>query len=193
MTRINPAVPLAEDELAELDPAKRVELKLGGIWAHRPEAAEAWAAFRATLVETGSLSPRLVELVRLRIAFHNQCRTCMAARLEPELVSEDDVCSLERPQEAADLDDRERAALRFAELFATDHLRIDDAVLDDLRRVFSEGEIVELGIHCARMVGFGRLAATFGVYEDLPARFQGPPGEQCTPWGGEVLAGSPVG
>ena len=33
--------------------------------------------------------------------------------------------------------------------------------------------ICELGVPCARMVGFGRLAAVLSVYDDLP----GPPGE----------------
>src|SRR5262249_37674164 len=123
-----------------------------------------------------------------RIAFHNQCRSCMAVRYEPELVAESLVCSLERPDEADDLDEAERAALRFADLFATNHLAIDEAVLDELRRPFDEGELVELGIQCARMVGFGRLAAIFGVHEDLPDRFRVPADGPYTPWGGDVIA-----
>ncbi len=34
----------------------------------------------------------------------------------------------------------ERSALDFAELFATDHLAIDDAVYDELRQHFSEDD-----------------------------------------------------
>ena len=41
-----------------------------------------------------------------------------------------------------DLTPAERAALRFADLFATNHLAIDDAVYDDLRLHFTEGELV---------------------------------------------------
>jgi alkylhydroperoxidase family enzyme len=58
---------------------------------------------------------------------------------------------------------RERAALTFAELMATDHLKIDDAVFDELKRHFSEAEIVELGVATAMFVGFGRLNAVIGV------------------------------
>jgi AhpD family alkylhydroperoxidase len=175
---------------ADLEPSERVRLALDGIWAHRPEIANAWRAFGRTLAGSGTLAPRLVELVRLRIAFHNQCRSCMAVRYGPALedgLTEELVCSLERPAEANDLSDRERAALRYADLFATNHLAIDESVLDDLREHFDEGEVVELGIHCARMVGFGRLAATFGVHEDLPQRFRDPSPGPYTPWGGEVL------
>jgi alkylhydroperoxidase family enzyme len=106
----------------------------------------------------------------------------MAARYEPELVDESLVCSLEQPAQAADLTDAERAALHFADLFATDHLSIDDGTLDELRRYFDEGEIVELGMQCARCVGFGRLAAVCGVYEDLPDRFREESTLTYTPW-----------
>ena len=58
---------------------------------------------------------------------------------------------------------RERAALTFAELMATDHRRIDDAVFAELRRHFSEAEIVELGVCTALFVGLGRFNAVVGI------------------------------
>jgi hypothetical protein len=101
-------------------------------------------------------------------------------------VSEDLVCSLERPEEGVDLTPAERAALRFADLFATNHLAIDEAVYDDLRRYFSEGELVEIGLNCAIDVGVGRLAATWQVTDDLPDRFR-EADAVVTPWGGEAV------
>ncbi|MBM3679069.1 MAG: carboxymuconolactone decarboxylase family protein [Actinobacteria bacterium] len=190
MTRIATATALDETELAGLDAGDRLDRRLGGIWAHRPEAARAWRAFSRALAETGTLSPRLVELVRLRIAFHNQCRSCMAVRYEDGIaagVTEDLVCSLEQPEEAPDLTAAEKAALRYADRFATDHLAIDEALIAELRRHFSDGEIHELGMQCARMVGFGRLAATYAAWEDLPDRFREEHDGPHTPWGGDVL------
>lgn len=102
-----------------------------------------------------------------------------------EGVSEELVCSLERPMDAPDLTDAERAALRFADLFATDHLAIDDAVYDDLRQHFDEGELVDLGLLCAYCVGIGRLVATWRVTDDLPERFRGD--DIVTPWGPDAL------
>jgi alkylhydroperoxidase family enzyme len=57
----------------------------------------------------------------------------------------------------------ERAALRFAELMATDHHKVDDTVFDELRRHFSDAEIVDLGVHIALCVGLGRLNAVLGI------------------------------
>ncbi|BBX03535.1 hypothetical protein MMOR_44710 [Mycolicibacterium moriokaense] len=170
------------DDLGQGD---RINLGVASILGHRPEVAGALGALRAALTSTGTLSPRLVELVRLRIAFHNQCRSCMSVRYQSAIddgLTEDVVCSLQQPTEADDLTDAERSALRYADLFATDHLAIDDAVYDDLRTHFSEDELVELGVHCAYAVGMGRLAATWQVTDDVPDAFRSESGSTLAPW-----------
>ncbi len=188
MTRIAPAAPISPAELSSLSQFEQVGRLGGAVWAHRPEVSAAMVGVRSALRETGTLSPRLVELIRLRIAFHNQCRSCMAVRYAPDEVDEPAVCSLERPEDAPDLTEAERAALAFADLFATNHLAIDDAVFERLRRHFDEGQLLELSIQCAIDVGFGRMAATWHNVEALPASFQKAQGETVTPWGhGEVL------
>jgi AhpD family alkylhydroperoxidase len=190
MPRISPVTTPSAADAAHADPGERFEQTLGAIWAHRPEVAAAWKAFDSAIARTALLAPRLTELVRLRIAFHNQCRSCMAVRYEDGLadgLTEELVCALEHPGASDGLTEPERAAIRFADFFANDHLAIDDAELDALRRHFSEAEIVELVIQCARMLGFGRLAAVAGVYEDLPDRFQVEQDAPYTPWGGGVI------
>lgn len=182
--RIAPVLPDRVD-LDALGPTERLLARMRGIFAHRPRLAPAFTAFSATLHREAELPARLRELVRLRIAFHNQCRTCMSIRYaaaRDDGVTEDLVCSLERPSEAPDLSEPERAALRFADLFATDHLAIDDTVFADLRRHFDDGEIVELAMVSAHYVASGRLMAIMRVTEDLPddaARAEG----TVTPWG----------
>jgi alkylhydroperoxidase family enzyme len=57
-------------------------------------------------------------------------------RLSDDVVSEALVCSLERPYEAPDLTDAERVALRYADLFASDHLAIDETY-ESLRAHFT--------------------------------------------------------
>jgi len=93
-------------------------------------------------------------------------------------LTEDLVCSLEKPGGSDDLSPAERSALRFADLFATDHLSIDDTVYDDLRRHFPEDELVELGVHCAYAVGMGRLAATWDVTDEFRSTSDSP----VAPW-----------
>lgn len=176
-------------DLVAADERTPLELGLMRVHAHRPGHAKALAHFHAALWTDRLLPDRLLELVRLRIAFFNQCRTCMAVRYPDAIadgLTEELVCSLERPYEASDLTEAEQAAIRYGELLATDHLAIDDGVYDDLRRHFSEEEIVELGTIAAFCVGFGRLGATWNMIEELPDRFKD--GERATPWGGDAIA-----
>jgi AhpD family alkylhydroperoxidase len=184
MARIRP-VDLGVDP-ADLDQAMRVQLGVGGIISHRPEIAAGLGAVTEAINHNGTLPRRLIELIRLRIAFHNQCRSCMAIRYDEAVqdgVTEELVCSLERPAEADDLTDAERAALRFADLFAINHLAIDDAVYDELRQYFTEGELVEIGLNCAIDLGVGRLTATWDVTDDLDDAFRLSYDERATPWG----------
>jgi|SRR4051794_22442231 len=167
------------------DPFALTQEAARAVYARRPAVAAALDEVRAALRETGSLSPRLVELLRLRVAFHNQCRSCMALRYEPDLVDEDLVCSLERPAELPGLTDAEREALDFADRFATNHLSIDDAVRARLREHFDEGEIVELSMRCAMFVGFGRMAATLRLVDHLPESFR--ENGVVTPWGHDAV------
>jgi AhpD family alkylhydroperoxidase len=171
MTRIAPSEAFAAVPTTDLGQGDRINLGVAGIIGRLPAAAEALGGLTAALRSSGTLSPRLLELVRLRIAFFNQCRSCIAVRYQSAIddgLDEGAVCSLERPAEAENLSDAERAALRVAELFATDHLAIDDAVYDELRQHFTEDQLVELGLHCGIALGVGRLSATWDVSEDLP-------------------------
>ncbi|MDZ4802925.1 MAG: carboxymuconolactone decarboxylase family protein [Bryobacteraceae bacterium] len=152
--------------------------------AHIPEAAKAVAHLMMTVKTKRILPERLAELVRLRIAFHNQCRSCMAVRYAgaaADGVDQDLVCSLERPAEAKDLSDADKAAIDYADRFAINHLSIDEGVYDGLRRHFTEAEIVELGLWCAICSGLGRLNATWDMVEDLPSAYQDKSGP-IAPW-----------
>jgi AhpD family alkylhydroperoxidase len=182
MTRVEPSSVFADVPVVDLGQGDRINLGVAGIVSRMPQVAEALGALNAAL-RAGTLPPRLLELVRLRIAFHNQCRSCMSVRYQSAVddgLTEDAVCSLERPADAPDLTDAERAALKFADLFATNHLAIDEGVYDELRQHFSEDELVELGMHCAVALGVGRLTATWDVTGDVPDAFRAD--EQMTPW-----------
>lgn len=170
------------DELSSFD------LGVMRIYAQTPSIAKGIAALSAALKVDRLLPDRLVELVRLRVAFFNQCRSCMAIRYGDAIddgLTEGMVCSLERPEDASDLTEAERAAIRYGELMATDHLAVGDAMYDELRCHFTEEQIVELGVQVAFFVGFGRLAATWNMVEELPDRFQAE--GVLTPWGGDAI------
>jgi alkylhydroperoxidase family enzyme len=178
MSRISPTTPARYAPIFGADAPLRLQ-----IYAQAPEIAKAFIEFGERMREAAILPPRLIELVRLRIAFHNQCRTCMAVRYQYGIedgLTEDLVCSLEQPEEADDLTEAERAALAFADKLATDHHAIEDADFERLREHFSEPEAMELCFFAASYVGFGRMAMVLDMVEDLPQglRAEGP----IQPW-----------
>ncbi|MEL6876085.1 MAG: carboxymuconolactone decarboxylase family protein [Pseudomonadota bacterium] len=193
MSRIEKLPPEKWDPriVAAVKPEEATELEQGltRFFAHCPEQALGLMAFGGALKMNRSLPDRMVELVRLRIAFFNQCRSCMAIRYSDALddgLDEELVCSLEKPAESENLSDAEKIAIRYGELFARDHLAIDDKIHDQLREYFSEAQIVELGMTVAFFVGFGRLAATWKMVEELPAAFQDT-SQSIAPWGEEAI------
>jgi AhpD family alkylhydroperoxidase len=140
------------------------------VWGLQPRIAAALLDLKAVLGSL-SLSPRLLELVRLRVAFHNQCRSCMARRSADAIddgLTEELVCELERPEESDDLTERERSALEYADKLSTAHHAVDDALFARLREHFTEEEIVELGANIGFCLGFGRVAMSWDLVDDLP-------------------------
>jgi alkylhydroperoxidase family enzyme len=170
--------------LTHADGATPLEQGMTRVLAHSPEVAKAVVRFGGALLQSTRLPRRLIELVRLRIAFHNQCRSCMAIRYQSAIddgLTEGMVCSLEKPLDAPDLSDAEKAAVAYADISSTDHFSIDDRTFSNLRRFFSEAEIVELAAFIAYFIGFGRFAASMDMIEELPPAFQDKT-EKAAPW-----------
>jgi AhpD family alkylhydroperoxidase len=144
------------------------------VWARLPRLTATLLDLQSALAEL-SLEPRLTELVRLRVAYHNQCRSCMALR-SPDAVgdglTEALVCELVAPEDAQALTDRERAALAYADRLSIAHHEVDDALFARLREHFSELEILELGAHIGFCLGFGRVAMSWNLVDDLPEALQ---------------------
>jgi AhpD family alkylhydroperoxidase len=182
-----------DPELAELvDAGEKTPLELGTarIYGHVPDLAKGLIRFLGSVRAERALPPRLVELVRLRVAFHNQCRSCMAIRYQDGLddgVTEDLVCQLADPPGATDLTNEEKSAIAFADMLASNHLAIDDQTIDELREHFTEAEIVELGMNVAAFVGFGRLAMAWDMVDELPDEYRDRSGAVVTPWSGDPI------
>lgn len=52
---------------------------------------------------------------------------------------------------------RESLAVEYAERLAIDHHNVDDEFFSRLKQLFSEREILELGMMAGQYIGFGRL------------------------------------
>jgi alkylhydroperoxidase family enzyme len=61
------------------------------------------------------------------------------------------------------LTEAERVAVEYAELFATDHLSIDDDLLSRLMQHWSSPEILDMTVCIGRHMAFGRLTAVLAI------------------------------
>ena len=169
-----PLVPLA-DFPAPLDEAMRrgVETRMLSstvpvqVWAHRPQAALAWLALLDQFHNHGVLDGRLRELVRLRIASITQCQACQLAR-KSDRVDAQDLEALNCQRIDSDhFAPAERAALAYAELFATDAHAVGEGHFAALAEHFSTAETVELQMFCALMLAGGRMTLVQQAYQEV--------------------------
>jgi alkylhydroperoxidase family enzyme len=100
------------------------------------------------LFRNGVLDHPIKELCRLYVSRSVQCEYCGNQRSVKAATSgaliEDHVLDLLNFERSAQYDERQKAALAYAEAI-TWHLNTDDAFWDRLHRNFSEPELVELG------------------------------------------------
>ena len=131
------------------------------VWARRPAVALAWLGLMESLHNDSVLDERLRELVRLKIASITTCKACQLARKSDAVTEEDIACMA---TDSASFTPAERAALRYAELFAGDYLAIDDTDFLQLGDFFSTAQVVELGLYCALMLAGGRMTLVQQAY-----------------------------
>lgn len=58
---------------------------------------------------------------------------------------------------------REKAAVWYADVLAGEHTQSSEALFDELRRYFTEEEIIDLGFRITAFVGYGRLIRALGL------------------------------
>jgi hypothetical protein len=109
------------------------------------------------------LDGKLLELLRIRSAQLGGCEPCMGSR-KVEGATEEVVACLTTPSQRSELSARERLALEFLDLLATDHHKIGDDLYRRLAGHFTTAEIIELGSTCGHMIGTHRFLHTLDVF-----------------------------
>jgi uncharacterized peroxidase-related enzyme len=130
-----------------------------------PDMLRRFVPFYSPMVRKGVIEHRTKELVRINIAFHNQCKYCMATRygsgrragIDEPLV--DQISDYER----GSFTERERAALAYSDALVLDLPEISDAIVQRLRSAFTDAEILELTWAICLWIETGRLYAALGV------------------------------
>lgn len=143
---------------AEMDRCRREGTprpESSAVRAHVPPAFWAFANSWRDIFRNGVCEHALKELCRLYVSRTVQCEYCgnqRSIQAKAKGVIEDQVRDLLEFEKSAHYDERQKAALAYAEAI-TWRLETDDAFWDRLRRHFSEPELVELGCFIALTMG----------------------------------------
>jgi alkylhydroperoxidase family enzyme len=128
----------------------------------RSEAGRNWLRMWNELLNGGILPVPLKEMVRVLISTKHFCGYCSTVRSNVAIargLTEEKLIATMHFENSIQFDEREKAALRFATLFKESDDGIDsDQVYDDLKKHFSEEEIIELALLCAQTDGVGKFA-----------------------------------
>lgn len=117
------------------------------VMAHRPEIFATMQDHFAAVLNTGTVSTKLKELIIVRTSQVNETPYCLASHtiLARGLGwSDDQLANLEQWQHRDDFTPAEKAALRLAESVTRNANAVTDEQFAELRTFYNEGEIVEL-------------------------------------------------
>ena len=117
------------------------------VMAHRPEIFATMQAHFGAVLNTGTVSTKLKELIIVRTSQVNDTPYCLASHtiLARSLGwSDDQLAHLAEWPSRDDFTPAEKAALRLAETVTRDAHAVTNEQFAELRSFYSEGEIVEL-------------------------------------------------
>lgn len=138
------------------------------LWARRPRLFLA-VAFLYGMIDSrrSPIPPALRSLLTVRVSQINHCPFCVdinARTLLRRGVPEEKVLALAEWRTSPLFDERERAALAFAEAMTEGSGGVTDAEFAELRRHFDEDAIVEL----TALVAFQNLSSRFNAALGVP-------------------------
>lgn len=130
-----------------------------------PEGAKAIGALHHFVTTGTALPPKLVHLVFLRVSQINGCAYCIDMHWRDLIKMDTDprhVNAVAGWREAPFFDERERAALEWAELVTgVPHADPHDEAFARLRKQFTDEEIAELGFVIVTITAWNLLNASF--------------------------------
>jgi AhpD family alkylhydroperoxidase len=141
-------------------------LESQAIRAHVPAVLETFSEAWQRTFRDGVLDHNIKELARIFIAKSLECGYCAGQRSHLAAAGGltereyDEVIEFRR---STVLDDREKAALRWAEAIAWDAQLADDELWDELHKHFTEPELVELGFFIGLTMGQQKFLKTLDL------------------------------
>jgi AhpD family alkylhydroperoxidase len=144
----------------------------GSILAEQPDALLGFLRLYGTLWSHGRLPQSVKEVARLRNARTTDCAYCRSVRFEgarDEGLTEDRVALIvDGYENAGDLSDTEKAAIRFTDTFLREPGALSTGQGAELLEHFTPAELVELAAGVALFMGFSKIAVALGPPPEMP-------------------------
>ena len=114
--------------------------------AHKPNILKTIGPFVASVQQPDEIDAKLKERIILRVSGINCSAYCSHAHRQISAkmgFSEEEIDEMDNPA-TANIDESEKAALRYAEALTVNPGSIPDDMFEDLKKYFSESQIVEI-------------------------------------------------
>ena len=138
------------------------------LWARSPKLFMGMALLYGAIDRKSSpLEPALRSLLTVRVSQINHCRFCVdinAATLLKRGIGEDKLWALEDWRGSNLFEERERAALEYAEAITASDREVDDRLMTRLRAHFDDDAIVEL----TALIAFQNMSSKFNAALGVP-------------------------
>ena len=145
----------------------QTDVQFAGLLANHPTLLRGVMEFYGTFMgNTEYTSIRLKEFLRVTVAHAIGCSEyCTNLRMSYARdlagVTEEDLDKV-RNVDDSDLPAEEKAAIRFARQLV-EHPRDMGAAFEEMKRYYTDAQIVEIGVIVAAYSGFGRMVVAFGL------------------------------
>ena len=115
-----------------------------GVIGRRPELLKTIVPVFVSFFAKGLVEPYIFELCRLKVGEINACTYCSTVRSAAvaDQVQPKEACIVGYPWKAEGLTKREALAVKLAEKISLDPHSVDDVFFEELKRKFTEDEIV---------------------------------------------------
>ena len=144
--------------------------KMYRVFAHRPWLLSTMDAHFAAVMGSGTVPLKTKEMLALQTSQENATRYCMASHtiLAERCGATPAQLGALRSFEDGPFTDKEKAALRFGLQMTRDANRVPEATLEELRRHYTEAEIVEIAAVVGLFAYFNRFNNAFGLEPTEP-------------------------
>jgi uncharacterized peroxidase-related enzyme len=140
------------------------------VMAHRPEALIAFLPLYKAVINEGAVEDKYKELAYLRTSMVNGCEYCTRAHIASSKnagVTAEQVAALPFYSRSSLFDEKEKATILYADRVTRGAAAIRASQLQELRKFYDEGQIVELTLAICMANFTNRLNDALGIIPDL--------------------------